>query len=180
MTTNTTNNIMDDIDMTGGLVYIARMYYNMANELDTKNDKKGRQDNLNKIEEYYLIGAELNYSPAMANIAIFYENRNEYEKAIHYYLMAIEIGSEIYAMSNLADLYRKMKLYDKMEYYYCIAYNNYDDMISIYSLISHYSNEKNFDKMEYYYLIAIENPNFKSSAVNDRVISIFNILLIRL
>jgi tetratricopeptide (TPR) repeat protein len=180
LTNMTTNNIMneDEIDMNCGLVYLSRMFYNMANELDTKNDENNKSDNLNKIEEYYLISAELNYSPAMANLGIFYENRNEYDKAIHYYLMAIEIGSEVYAMSNLADLYRKMKDYVKMEYYYVIAYTNYDDIISIYSLISHYSKEKNFDKMEYYYLIAVENPKFKSSSVNDRVISIFNIILI--
>ena len=154
MTTN--NNIMNDDVTSYGLACLSLMYYNMANELDIKNDESNKKENLNKIEEYYLISAELNYSPAMANIAIFYENRNEYGKAIYYYLMAIEIGSEVYAMSNLADLYRKMKDYVKMEYYYLIAYTNYDDMISIYALISHYSKEKNFEKMEYYYLIAID------------------------
>ena len=171
----TTNNMMED---TGGLLSIARMYYNMAKDLDMINDTKNRSDNLTQIEEYYLMSVELNYSPAMAEIAIIYENRHDYDKAIHYYLMAIEIGSEIYAMYNLADLYRKMNEYGKMEYYYWLAYNNYDDMMSIYSLISHFSDEKNYDKMEYYYLIAIEHPKFKSSSVNDRVISIFNIVLI--
>ena len=66
-------------------------------------------------KSYYLSSANLQFSPAMANIAIHYEEVcHDYDKAITYYLEAIEYD-EVLAMYNLADLYYKIKDFDKME-----------------------------------------------------------------
>lgn len=156
-----------------GLSSIAEMYFNIARHLEQKKKSHIRYNE--EIEYYYLLSANLNYSPAMVNIAIYYEEIcNDYNKAITYYLQAIEY-EELYAMYNLADLYYNIKDFSKMEYYYSLAINRYNDIDSIYKLISYYSTQLNFDKIKYYYLIAIEHSDFKRSKV---LINIFYIFLI--
>jgi tetratricopeptide (TPR) repeat protein len=151
------------------LFAIAEMYFNIARKLEQTNQYN------EEIEYYYLLSANLNYSPAMVNIAIYYEEIcNNFDKAIIYYLEAIE-HDELYAMYNLADLYYKINNFSKMEYYYSLAINKYNDIDSIYKLILYYSTQLNFDKMKYYYLIVVEHPQFKRSKV---LINIFYIFLI--
>ena len=158
-----------------GLFSIAEMYFYIATKLEKKNKSQTKYNE--EVEYYYLLSANLNYSPAMVNIAIYYEEIcNDYNKAITYYLQAIE-HEELYAMYNLADLYYNIKDYVKMEYYYSLAINRYNDIQSIYKLISYYVTQLNFDKITYYYLIAIENSDFKRSKVN-KIINIFYIFLI--
>jgi tetratricopeptide (TPR) repeat protein len=158
-----------------GLFSIAEMYFNIARHLEQKKKSHTRYNE--EIEYYYLLSANLNYSPAMVNIAIYYEEIcNDFDKAITYYLDAIE-HEELYAMYNLADLYYKIKDFSKMEYYYSLAIHRYNDIDSIYKLISYYTNQLNFDKMKYYYLIAVEHPHFKRSKVLINI-NIFYIFLI--
>ena len=158
-----------------GLYAIAEMYFNIAKDLEQKGNAQTEYNE--EIEYYYLLSATLHYSPAMVNIALYYEEIcNDYNKAITYYLQAIE-HEELYAMYNLADLYYNIKDYVKMEYYYSLAINRYNDIQSIYKLISYYVTQLNFDKITYYYLIAIENSDFKRSKVN-KIINIFYIFLI--
>jgi len=146
-----------------GLFSIAEMYFNIARRLEQKGNTQTEYNE--EIEYYYLLSANLHYSPAMVNIAIYYEEIcNDFDKAITYYLEAIEY-EEFYAMYNLADLYYKIKDFSKMEYYYSLAINRYNDIDSIYKLISYYTTQLNFDKMKYYYLIAIEHPHFKRTKV---------------
>lgn len=156
-----------------GLFSIAEMYFNIARHLEQKKRSYTRYNE--EIEYYYLLSANLDYSPAMVNIAIYYEEIcNDYNKAITYYLQAIE-HEELYAMYNLADLYYKIKDFSKMEHYYSLAINRYNDIDSIYKLISYYSTQLNFDKIKYYYLMAIEHSHFKRSKV---LINIFYSFLI--
>jgi tetratricopeptide (TPR) repeat protein len=161
-----------------GLFSIAEMYFNIARKLEQKD--KSQTEYNEEIEYFYLSSANLKYSPAMVNIAIHYEEiYNDYDKAIPYYLEAIEYD-ELNAMYNLADLYDKMKDFDKMEYYYLLAINRYNDIESIYKLISYYTTyttQFNFDKIKYYYLIAIEHSHFKRNKVK-KIINIFYIFLI--
>ena len=157
-----------------GLFSIAEMYFNIAIHLE-KKDNTEREYN-EEIEHYYLLSANLHYSPAMVNIAIYYEEIcNDFDKAITYYLEAIEY-EELYAMYNLADLYYKIKDFSKMEYYYSLAINRYNDIDSIYKLISYYTTQLNFDKMKYYYLIALDNSHFKRSKVSINIFYRFLIL----
>ena len=158
-----------------GLLSIAIMHYNIASQLEQKDKSQGEYNE--EIEYYYLSSANLQFSPAMVNIAIHYEVVcHDYDKAIAYYLDAIEYD-EVLAMYNLADLYYNIKDFDKMEYYYSLAINKYNDIDSIYKLISYYTTQLNFDKMKYYYLIAIEHTHFKRTKVN-KFINIFYIFLI--
>ena len=146
-----------------GLFSIGEMYFNIARRLEQKSNTQTEYNE--EIEHYYLLSANLHYSPAMVNIAIYYEEIcNDFDKAITYYLEAIEY-EELYAMYNLADLYYKIQDFSKMEYYYSLAINRYNDIDSIYKLISYYTTQLNFDKMKYYYLIAIEHPHFKRTKV---------------
>jgi tetratricopeptide (TPR) repeat protein len=157
-----------------GLSSIAEMYFNIARHFEQKKKSHIRYNQ--EIEYYYLLSANLNYSPAMVNIAIYYEEIcNDYNKAITYYLQAIEY-EELYAMYNLADLYYNIQDFSKMEYYYSLAINRYNDIDSIYKLISYYSTQLNFDKIKYYYLIAIEHSDFKRSKVSINIFYIFLIL----
>ena len=157
-----------------GLFSIAEMYFNIARKLEQQN--KSRTQYNEEIEYYYLLSANLNYSPAMVNIAIYYEEIcNDFDKAITYYLDAIE-HEELYAMYNLADLYYKIKDFSKMEYYYSLAIHRYNDIDSIYKLISYYTTQLNFDKMKYYYLIALDNSHFKRSKVSINIFYRFLIL----
>ena len=146
-----------------GLFSIAEMYCNIARDLEQKTNSQIQY--YKEIEYYYLLSANLHYSPSMVNIAIYYEEIcNDFDKAITYYLEAIEY-EELYAMYNLADLYYKIKDFSKMEHYYSLAINRYNDIDSIYNLISYYTTQLNFDKMKYYYLIAVEHPHFKRTKV---------------
>ena len=146
-----------------GLYAIAEMYFNIAKDLEQKGNAQTEYNE--EIEYYYLLSANLHYSPAMVNIALYYEEIcNDFDKAITYYLEAIS-HEELYAMYNLADLYYKIKDFSKMEYYYSFAINRYNDIDSIYKLISYYTSQLNFDKMKYYYLIAVEHPHFKRTKV---------------
>jgi len=162
-----------------GLSSIAMMHYNIASQLEQKDrSQEEYHEEYNKeIEYYYLSSANLQFSPAMVNIAIYYEEIcNDFDKAIAYYLDAIEYD-EVLAMYNLADLYYKIKDFDKMEYYYSLAIHRHNDIYSIYKLISYYTNLLNFDKMKYYYLIAVEHTRFKRSKVLINI-NIFYIFLI--
>ena len=154
-----------------GLFSIAEMYFNIARNLEQKKRSHTRYNE--EIEYYYLLSANLDYSPAIVNIAIYYEEIcNDYNKAITYYLQAIE-HEELYAMYNLADLYYKIKDFSKMEHYYSLAINRYNDIDSIYKLISYYSTQLNFDKIKYYYLMAIEHSHFKRSKVLINIFFIY-------
>jgi tetratricopeptide (TPR) repeat protein len=158
-----------------GLFSIAKMYFNIASKLE-ETDCSQTQYN-EEIEYYYLLSAKLNYSPAMVNIAIYYEEIcNDFDKAIIHYLDAIEYN-EVTAMYNLADLYYKIKDFSKMEYYYLLAIHKHNDIDSIYKLISYYTTQLDFNKMTYYYLIVIEHPHFKRSKLN-KIINIFYSFLI--
>ena len=65
-----------------GLFSIAIMYFNIANQLEEKNCSQPQYNE--EIEYYYLLSAKLNYSPAMVNIAIYYEMMLE---ELSYYFM---------------------------------------------------------------------------------------------
>ena len=159
-----------------GLFSIAIMYFNIASQLEEKNCSQ-RQYN-EEIEYYYLLSTKLNYSPAMVNIAIYYEEIcHDFDKAIIYYLDAIEYN-EVTAMYNLADLYYKIKDFSKMEYYYSLAIHKHNDIDSIYKLISYHTSQVNFDKMKYYYLIVIEHPHFKRSKLNKNINIFYTFLIL--
>ena len=74
-----------------------------------------------KTEKYYLLAIEGQYLQSIYNLADCYHDQKKYNKALKYYLMAIEKNPKPHYLNNYANCYYKQKKYNKALKYYLMA-----------------------------------------------------------
>ena len=115
-----------------GMNSLSQLNFNIARNLEIQYKKKYSQfkknELLKKIKYHYLLSITLNNNiNSLINIAIHFETKEKnYEKAIYYYLLAIEEYDDTDAMFNLADCYQSMYDYDNALKYYFMAIEKND------------------------------------------------------
>ena len=119
-----------------------------------------KENNYDKMKEYYLMAIQLNNSDALQKMGRYYEKiEKDYDKMKEYYLMAIKLNN-VPAMTNLAHYYQIIEYnYDKMKEYYLMAIEMHDSIAMTNLAVYYFDIEKNYDKMKKYYLMAIELNN---------------------
>jgi len=113
-----------------------------------------------KTKRYFLMAIESGNKPAMHSMALYYQERKDYESMIKYYLMAIDHGY-VKSMNSLGQYYKENGNYDQMMKYYLMTFEH-GSKKSMFELGLYYQQQHDYQQMEIYYLMAIKQGHIDS------------------
>ncbi|HBD94248.1 MAG: hypothetical protein A2015_02795 [Spirochaetes bacterium GWF1_31_7] len=143
-------------------------YYNVGLAISEEGTNPKNQD---KAKDWFRKAARINpeYSPALNELGIYYQNKYDYQRAKEFFLRAIKYDSTYkYPYFNMAKIYKANNLNDKAKLYLNKAIKVDPDYTSAmnYLGIIYFEEEQYNAALHYYTKSLISNPSYKYSYYN--------------